>query len=116
MMLVTYAMPVLSALIFGYGIYEIGTGKDDPEKMGLAPNVLKFFGVANCLMMISWVVVLYGMVTAASWTLLLAVFITGMFFFDYIVSLAIYKNVGSNSFKYMAGVIMLGQVAFCTSL
>ncbi len=113
MMLILYGVPVLSSLIFAYGIYEIASGKDDPKKMGLAPNVLNFFGVANFLMMICWALVLFGVVTASSWTLLLATFVTGMFLFDYIVSLAIYKNVGDRSFKFIAGVFMIIQFVFC---
>lgn len=108
-----FGIPILSILGLGYGAYEVFGGKDDPEKMGLAPNILKLFGVANLFMTVCWAIVFLALLLGASWPKSLALFITGMFFFDYIVSLAIYKNVGDSSFKYLAGVFLLLQIAYC---
>ena len=113
MVLFRFGVPILSFLGLGYGAYEVFSGKDDPEKMGLAPNILKLFGVANLFMTVCWGVVFLGMALGASWPQSLAVFITGMFCFDYIVSLAIYKNVGDSTFKYYAGVFLILQIAYC---
>ena len=108
-----FGVPILSILGLGYGAYEVFSGKDDPEKMGLAPNILKLFGVANLFMAACWAIVFLGSTTGAIWPKPLAIYITGMFSFDYIVSLAIYKNVGDNLFRYYAGVFLLLQIAYC---
>jgi len=113
MLILKFVVPVLSVLGLGYGAYEVFSGKDDPDKMGLAPNILKLFGVANLFMTLCWAIVCVGLAVGASWPGSLATFITGMFFFDYIVSLAIYKNVGDSSFKFTVGVFLLLQIGFC---
>ena len=113
MVLFKFGVPILSILGLGYGAYEVFSGKDDPEKMGLAPNILKLFGVANLFMTVCWAIVCVALIMGAGWHKSLALFTTGMFFFDNIVSLAIYKNVGDSSFKYSAGVFLILQIAYC---
>lgn len=113
MWLFKYGMPILGFLGFGHAVYEIFTGKIDPEKMGSSQPILKMFGVANLFMAVSWVVVFFGLLAGAAWPRSLAIFITGMYFFDYVVSLPQYKKIGDNFFKYWAGAALVLAVVYC---
>ena len=108
-----FGVPVLALLGFGHAVYEVFTGKIDAEKMGLTKPTLRMFGVANLFMTVCWGLILFGLWTGATWPKLLAIFITGMFFFDYLVSLPLYKNVGDNIFKYWAGAAVILQIIYC---
>ena len=108
-----FGVPVLALLGFGHAVYEVFTGKIDNEKMGLTKPTLNMFGVANLIMTICWVAILFGLWSGAQWPKLVAIFITGMFFFDYLASLPLYKNVGDNIFKYWAGAAVILQVVYC---
>jgi hypothetical protein len=108
-----YGVPVLALLGFGHAVYEVFTGKIDAEKMGLQKQTLDMFGVANLFMVVCWALVLLGLLFGAGWPKLLATFITGMFFFDYLVGLDLYKRAGDEIFKYWAGAAVVLQVAYC---
>ncbi len=111
-----FGVPVLGILGFGHAVYEVFTGKIDAEAMGLTKPTLQMFGVANLFMTVSWGVILLGLWAGAAWPKPLAIFITGMFFFDYVVSLSLYKKVGDDFFKYWAGAALILQVAYCVWL
>ena len=108
-----FGVPVLALLGFGHAVYEVFTGKIEAEKMGLTKPTLDMFGAANLFMTVCWGLIFLGLWAGATWPKLLAIFITGMFFFDYIVSLPLYKNVGDSFFKYWAGAAVILQVAYC---
>ncbi len=94
--------------------------------MGLAQNILNMFGVANFLMGVCWIIILLTLLPGFEWlrdimvTVIspheLAIFLTGMFFFDYIISLAIYKNVGDSYFKFYGGVFLMIQAIYSFNL
>jgi hypothetical protein len=108
-----FGVPILALLGFGHAVYEVFTGKLDAEKMGLEKRTLDMFGVANLLMVLCWGLILAGLLAGAAWPKPLAFFITGMFFFDYLVSLPLYRNVGDDLFKFWAGAAVMLQVAYC---
>ncbi len=116
MTLITYGVPILSILLFFAIIVGIFSKSFNSEKMGLAPNVLNFFGLADGFILLGWTVVLFGVHTQASWTVMLAVFITGMFLFDHVVSIPIYKNTGEKFVKYALLVITALQLTFCLTI
>jgi hypothetical protein len=51
--------------------------------------------------------------SGGAWARPFAIFATGMFFFDYLVALPIYKNVEDGIFKYWAGAAVILQVVYC---
>ncbi len=108
-----YGIPLLAILGFGHAVYEVFTEKMNAEKMGLKPEVLRMFGVANLFMTICWVLIFFGLMGGATWAGSLAIFITGMFLFDYLVSLPLYKNAGDEFFKYWAGVALIILILYC---
>ncbi len=108
-----FGVPVLGLLGFGHAVYEVFTDKIEAEKMGMTKPTLKMFGAANLFMTICWALIFIGLWAGATWPKPLAIFITGMFLFDYLVSLPLYKNVGDNIFKYWAGAAVILQVAYC---
>lgn len=116
MWILKYGIPILSVLGFGHAVYEVFTEKVDAEKMGLKPEVLRMFGVANAFMTACWVLIFFGLLFGAHWPRSLAIFITGMFLFDYLVSLPLYKNIGDEFFKYWAGVSAIILILYCWRL
>jgi len=113
MWLFKFGVPILAILGFGHAVYEVFTDKVDAEKMRLTRPTLRMFGAANLCMTICWALIFFGLWAGASWPRSLAIFITGMFFFDYLVSLPLYKNIGDNFFKYWAGAAVILQIAYC---
>jgi hypothetical protein len=113
MWLFKFGLPVLAVLGFGHAVYEVFTDKIDAEKMGLTRPTLRMFGVCNLLMTVCWIFILFGLQTGAEWPRFLATFITGMYLFDYLVSLPLYKNIGDNLFKYWAGAAVVLQIIYC---
>ena len=113
MWLFKYGVPILAILGFGHGFYESFSSKTDTEKMGIARNAVKMFGLCNLFMAICWVVILITIGGGVTWQRTLAVFITGMYAFDYVVSIALYKNAGDNFFKYWAGVALILAIVYC---
>jgi len=111
-----FGVPVLGMLGFGHAVYEVFTDKIDAGKMGLTKPTLRMFGVANLVMTVCWGLILFGLWSGAPWPKLLAIFITGMFFFDYLVSLPLYKNIDDNLFKYWAGAAVILQITYCVWL
>ncbi len=108
-----FGVPVLALLGFGHAVYEVFTGKIDAAAMGLTKPTLDMFGVANLIMVVCWGAILVGLLAGAAWPKPLAFFITGMFLFDYLVSLPLYKNAGDDLFKYWAGAAVILQIAYC---
>jgi len=113
MWLIKFGVPILAMLGFGHAVYEVFTGKTDAEKMGLTRPTLKMFGVANLFMITCWILIFFGLLAGAMWPKSLAFFISGMFLFDYVVSIPLYKNAGDNLFKYWAGVAFILQISYC---
>ena len=113
MWLFKFGVPILGILGFAHAAYEVFSGKEDPEKMGLRENILKMFGVGDAIIAACWLLVFFSLILGAAWTRSLAVFATGMFFFDYLVALPIYKNNEDGIFKYWAGAAVILQVAYC---
>ena len=107
-----YGVPVLGILGFGHSTYEVFARKIDAKKMGLTPEHLQMFGYLCLMQVVCWVLVIVGIRTGAAWTHPLAIFATGMYLFDYVVSLPSYKNLGDKVFKYWAGVAWLVQLAY----
>jgi len=116
MWLLKFGIPLLGVLGFAHASYEVFSGKEDPEKMGLRENILKMFGVADALIAVCWLLVLVALVSRFRWVRPLAIFGTGMFFFDYLVALPIYKNIEDRIFKYWAGAALILQVIYCIKI
>ena len=112
MWLFKYGVPVLAILGFGHGVYEIFTEKFEVEKMRIAQNVAKMLGVAALLMTIFWILILCGLIVGAGWVGYLAILATGMYIFDYLVALALYKNTGDSFFKYWGGVAGILMISY----
>jgi len=113
MWLFKFGVPILAILGFGHAVYEVFTYRIDAEKMGLTRPTLKMFGVANLFMTVCWIFIFFGLLAGAAWPRSLVIFITGMFFFDYLVSLPLYKNIGDNFFKVWAGAALIIQIIYC---
>ncbi len=105
--LFTYGMPVVGVLGFGYAVYEVFTGRLDLKGMGLAPEVGRRFGVLAVIQTLGWALVIIGLQMGASWPHSLAVYNTGLFTFDYVVSTPLYRKIGDNAFKYWAGTCLI---------
>lgn len=107
--MIVYAVPIVSALGFAGAAFAVFAGVLDPQKMGVSRNVLGMFGVGEIIMAISWVFILYGVHTQSGWHRSLALVVTGIYFCNYLVSLAMFKNMGDKLFKYWGtvGVIVL---------
>lgn len=113
MWLFRFGVPVLGILGFGYAVYEVVAEKEDPEKMGLAKNILKMFGVGDLIIALCWLGTLVGLAVGAGWAHAVAIFATGMFCFDFLVALPIYKNLEDHVFKYWAGAALILQIVYC---
>ena len=109
MSLVKYVVPILSVIGFAGAAFTVFAGILDPQKMGVSENVLKMFGVGEIIMAISWALVLYGLCLESSWHKPLALIVTGIYLCNYLVSLAMFKNMGDRLFKYWgtAGAVIL---------
>lgn len=109
MSFILYGIPVLSIIGFAGAAFSVFSGILNAEKMGVSPNVLKMFGVGEIIMAGSWAAVLFGLRAGASWPQSLAFTITGMYLCNYLISLAMFKNMGDRLFKYWgtAGAIIL---------
>jgi 4-hydroxybenzoate polyprenyltransferase len=113
MWLFKFGVPMLGILGFVHAAYEVFSGKEDHEKMGLRENILRMFGVADALIAVCWLLVFIALMSGGAWARILAIFATGMFFFDYLVALPIYENIEDGIFKYWAGAAVILQVAYC---
>jgi len=100
MSLIVYAIPVLSIIGFLGAAFTVFAGILNPEKMGVSENVLRMFGVGEIIMAICWAIVLFGVRTGSSWIQPLAYLATGIYICNYLVSLAMFKNMGDGLFKY----------------
>lgn len=109
MSIVIYAVPIMSILGFAGAAFTVFTGILDPQKMGVSKNVLRMFGVGEIIMAISWALILYGLKTGSSWHPSLALVATGIYICNYLISLAMFTNMGDKLFKYWgtAGVVIL---------
>ncbi|MBI5118682.1 hypothetical protein HZA56_19615 [Candidatus Poribacteria bacterium] len=113
MWLFRFGVPLLAIIGFGHAVYEVFTDKIDVGKMGLTRPTLRMFGVGNLVMTVCWIFIFFGLWMGDEWPRFLATFITGMFLFDYLVSLPLYKNIGDNFFKYWAGTAVILQIIYC---
>jgi hypothetical protein len=107
-----YGIPVLAILGFGHSAYEVFTGKVDAKAEGLTPEHLRMFGLLVVIQALGWALVIVGLRMGASWWHSLAIFNTGLFTFDYLVSLPSFRMIGDKAFKYWAGVALLLQFLF----
>ena len=90
--LVLYAVPIFSIISFAGAAFTVFTGILNPERMGVSKNVLRMFGIGEVLMAVGWVMVLLGLRAESSWPQSLAFLLTGMYLCNYLVSLAMFKN------------------------
>ena len=97
---VLYAVPIVSIISFAGAAFTVFAGVLDSEKMGVSKNVLRMFGVGEVIMAVCWVAFLLGLRAGSSWPRSLAFLITGMYICNYLVSLAMFKNMGDRLFKY----------------
>ncbi|MBI5118683.1 hypothetical protein HZA56_19620 [Candidatus Poribacteria bacterium] len=95
-----YIVPIFSVVGFGGAAYLVFTGTLKAEKMGVSKNVLRMFGAGELLMAICWAVIPLGLRAGAVWPRYLAFLITGMYLCNYLISLAMFKNMGDKLFKY----------------
>ena len=114
MRLVLYAVPLLATISFAGAAVTVFSGILEPERMGVSKNVLRMFGIGEALMAVCWVVFVLGLRAGASWPRSLAFFITGMYLCNYLVSLAMFKNMGDKLFKYWGTVSAAILVLYCT--
>jgi hypothetical protein len=109
MSIIIYAVPIISIVGFAGAAFAVFTGILDPQKMGVSKNVLRMFGVGEIIMATSWAFVLYGLQAGSSWHRSLALVATGIYICNYLISLAMFRNMGDKLFKYWgtAGVVIL---------
>lgn len=108
-----YGVPVLGILGFAHAAYQVFTGELVPEKMGVQPNVLRMFGVGETLIAICWLLIIFGLRAGAAWPRHLAIFITGIYLCNYLVSLSMFKNMGDKLFKYWGTASLIIMVLYC---
>ena len=97
---IAYAIPAFGVVGFLGAAFTVFAGILNPAKMGVSENVLKMFGVGEIIMAICWAMVLFGLRMESSWTQPLACLATGIYICNYLVSLAMFKNMGDGLFKY----------------
>jgi len=109
MTVIMYVVPIVSIIGFSGAAFAVFTGVLNPQKMGVSANVLNMFGVGEIIMAISWILILYGLHTGLPWHRSLALVVTGIYICNYLVSLAMFKNMGDKLFKYWgtAGAVIL---------
>jgi len=108
-----YAVPVFSIICFGGAAFTVFTGILDPAKMGVSKNVLRMFGVGEILMATCWALILIGLLAGASWSQSLAFLGTGMYLCNYLVSLAMFKNMGDRLFRYWGTASAIVLLFYC---
>ncbi|RJP25679.1 MAG: hypothetical protein C4520_02050 [Candidatus Abyssobacteria bacterium SURF_5] len=113
MSLISYGIPILGIIGFAVAAFSVFTGILNPEKMGISQNVLWMFGVSEIIMAACWAVVLYGLLSGSSWPKSLALLITGMYLCNYLVSLAMFKNMGDKLFKYWGTIGAIVLLLYC---
>jgi len=113
MALVLYGVPIFSIIGFGGAAFTVFAGILKPERMGVSENVLRMFGVGETIMAACWVLVLLGLLTGSSWPRPLAFLITGMYLCNYLISLAMFKNMGDRLFKYWGTVSAVVLPLYC---
>ena len=111
--MVAYAIPVFGIIGFLGAAFTVFTGILNPEKMGVSENVLKMFGVGEVIMAICWAIVLFGLCTESSWTRSPAYLATGIYICNYLVSLAMFKNMGDRLFKYWGTCSAVVLLLYC---
>ncbi len=97
---VACAVPILGVIGFLGAAFTVFAGILNSEEMGVSENVLRMFGVGEIIMAICWVMVFFGLRAGSSWTQPLACLATGIYICNYLVSLAMFKNMGDSLFKY----------------
>ena len=100
MRVIIYVIPAFGIIGFLGAAFTVFTGILNSEKMGVSENVLRMFGVGEIVMAICWAMVLFGLRAESSWTQALAYLATGIYLCNYLVSLAMFKNMGDRLFKY----------------
>ncbi|MCP3922175.1 MAG: hypothetical protein GY714_06270 [Desulfobacterales bacterium] len=111
-----YCVPVFGILGFAHAFYRVFIEKMDAKKMGLVPKVLHMYGIADLMLSIGWLAVLIGLVIDAIWYRELAFLLTGMFLFDYLVSLPSFELMGDRLFKYWSSVGVIVFISYCVWL
>ena len=81
--------------------------------MGVSRNVLRMFGVGEIFMAICCILILFGLRAGSSWPRSLAILITGMYLCSYLVSLAMFKNMGDRLFKYWGTAAAVLWLLYC---
>jgi hypothetical protein len=93
--------------------FTVFAGILNPAKMGVSKNVLRMFGIGEVLMAVCWCVFLIGLWAGSSWPRSLAFLATGMYLCNYLVSLAMFKNMGDTLFKYWGTVSAVILLLYC---
>ena len=114
--IIRYTIPVFGILGFGHAVYRVFIEKMDAKSMGMDRDILKMYGIGDLLMTIGWAAVLAGIVLNEAWYKDIAIFVTGMFMFDYLASLPSFKKMGDWFFKYWATAALFIFVAYCVWL
>ena len=110
---IAYAIPVLGVVGSLGAAFTVFAGILNPEKMGVADNVLRMFGMGEIIMAICWAVVLFGLRAEAAWIQPLACLATGIYICNYLVSLATFKNLGDKLFKYWGPCSAVVLLIYC---
>ena len=113
MKLILYGVPAFSIISFAAAAFTVFAGILDPEKMGVSDNVLKMFGLGEVIMAICWATVLLGLWIGSSWIRPLAFLATGINLCNYLVSLAMFKNMGDRLFKYWGTASAVVLLLYC---
>ncbi len=114
MWIIRHGVPILAIVGFGHAAYQVFTEKLHADKMGVYRNVLIMFSIGETLMAASWAIVFLGLWTdGAQWPQSLAVFATGMYCCNYLVSLAMFRNMDDRWFKYWGSGAMALLVLYC---
>lgn len=113
MLLFKYIVPLLASLAFLHPSYLVFVKKFDATTMGIQPRVLKMFALSDLFIAICWMVIAINLHEMSPWIKSLSFFITGMWAFDYVVSLPLYKTAGDPYFKYWGGVSLVVLLVYC---
>ena len=108
---ITYGVPILGVIGSLGAAYTVFAGILKPEKMGVEVNVLKMFGVGELIMGICWALVIYFLRSETDRAHQLVFLTTGIYLCNYLVSLAMFKNMGDKLFKYW-GTLSAGALLF----
>ncbi len=62
---------------------------------------------------VSWALIFFGVMASTAWPRTLAMFVTGMYLFDYLIGIRLNVNAEDKFFKHWGGVAAILLIVYC---